>query len=135
LAQSPADPSSGRTPCPFLRAMVSGRAHTRPNRFTFEGGSHDSIGQTCLTRLHPDLCTPADLRRYGDAVTDDEVVGRVGHVTMRIRGADKPGEVTVSLRGAAECFIAYSDDPIESSTEVLVVSSRGHRSVDVIAVD
>ena len=76
-----------------------------------------------------------DLRRYGDAVADDEVVGRVGHVTTRIRGADKPGEVTVSIRGGAECFIAYSDEPIERSTEVLVVASRGHRSVDVIPVD
>ena len=63
------------------------------------------------------------------------MVGRVGHVTIRIRGADKPGEVTVSLRGGAECFIAYSDIPLERSTEVLVVSSRGHRSVDVMPVD
>lgn len=68
-------------------------------------------------------------------MADDEVVGRVGHVTTRIRGADKPGEVSVSVRGGAECFIAYADTPIESSTEVLVVASRGHRSVDVIPVD
>jgi hypothetical protein len=67
-------------------------------------------------------------------VTDDEVVGRVGHVTIRIRGADKPGEVTVSVRGAAESFIAYSVTPIERAVEVLVVGSRGHRSVDVIPV-
>lgn len=78
---------------------------------------------------------PIELRRYGDAVVDDEVVGRVGHVTTRIRGADKPGEVTVSVRGAAECFIAYSDTPIERAAEVLVTASRGPRSVDVIPVD
>ncbi len=82
-----------------------------------------------------DPVRPICLRRYGDDVADDEVVGRVGHVTTRIRGADKPGEVTVSLRGAAECFIAYSDTPIERSVEVLVTASRGHRSVDVIPVD
>ena len=93
------------------------------------------VGQICLTRCDRLPVPAADLRRYGDAVADDEVVGRVGHVTTRIRGADKPGEVTVSVRGGAECFIAYSDTPIERSTEVLVVASRGHRSVDVIPVD
>ena len=59
----------------------------------------------------------------------------MGHVTTRIRGGDKPGEVTVSVRGGAECFIAYADTPIERATEVLVVASRGHRSVDVVPVD
>lgn len=99
---------------------------SRPSRAT---------GQICLTWSGRIPFAALDLRRYGDAVADDEVVGRVGHVTTRIRGADKPGEVTVSIRGGAECFIAYSDEPIERSTEVLVVASRGHRSVDVIPVD
>jgi hypothetical protein len=94
-----------------------------------------ATGQNSLTGCCGICADAIHLRRYGDAVTDDEVVGRVGHVTTRIRGADKPGEVTVSVRGGAECFIAYSDAPIERSTEVLVVGSRGHRSVDVIPVE
>jgi hypothetical protein len=65
-------------------------------------------------------------------VTDDEVIGKVGRTIVRIRGADAPGEVMVSVRGGTECFIAYSEQEIERSAEVLVISSRGQRSVDVV---
>jgi hypothetical protein len=66
----------------------------------------------------------------GDA--DPEVHGKVGRVIIRIRGGAAPGEVLVKVRGGTEAFIAYADHPIDRDTEVLVVSSRGHRSVDVV---
>ena len=64
--------------------------------------------------------------------SDPEVTGKVGRVIIRVRGAAGPGEVLVSVRGGTEAFIAYADIVIERETEVLVISSRGHRSVDVV---
>jgi hypothetical protein len=62
---------------------------------------------------------------------DDEVVGKIGTVVHRIRGGDRPGEVCVRVRGVQETFIAYSAEPVERHTTVLVFHSRGHRAVDV----
>jgi membrane protein implicated in regulation of membrane protease activity len=62
---------------------------------------------------------------------DREVVGKVGMVVTRIRGGDLPGEVRVTVRGAHETFIAYSDTPVERHETVLVFHSRGNRAVDV----
>jgi hypothetical protein len=64
-------------------------------------------------------------------VADPEVNGKVGRVIVRIRGPRGPGEVLVRIRGGTEAFIAYSDCVIERDTDVLVVSSRGARAVDV----
>jgi membrane protein implicated in regulation of membrane protease activity len=64
---------------------------------------------------------------------DREVVGKVGMVVTRIRGGDLPGEVRVTVRGAHETFIAYSDTPVERHETVLVFHSRGNRAVDVEA--
>lgn len=64
-------------------------------------------------------------------MADDEVVGCVGTVVTPIRGAGGPGEVTVSVRGGHETFIAFADEPIEAHVDVLVIRSRGPRSVDV----
>ena len=58
-------------------------------------------------------------------MTDDEVIGKVGRTIVRIRGADAPGEVMVSVRGGTECFIAYSEQEIERSAEVLPWSDIG----------
>jgi membrane protein implicated in regulation of membrane protease activity len=64
-------------------------------------------------------------------MVDEAVVGRRGTVTVRIRGDALPGEVTVSVRGGSEAFIAYAPTLVEVGTEVLVVASRGSRAVDV----
>jgi hypothetical protein len=65
-------------------------------------------------------------------VADPEVTGKVGRVIVRVRGADGPGEVLVSVRGGREAFIAFADSVIERDTDVLVISSRGGRCVDVV---
>jgi hypothetical protein len=65
-------------------------------------------------------------------VVDPEVTGKVGQVIVRIRGAEGPGEVLVPVRGGTEAFIAFAATAIELDTDVLVVSSRGERSVDVV---
>jgi hypothetical protein len=74
-------------------------------------------------------CVFAD---YLLVVVDPDVTGKVGQVIVRIRGAEYPGEVLVGVRGGTEAFIAYAHAPIELDTDVLVVSSRGERSVDVV---
>jgi hypothetical protein len=69
---------------------------------------------------------------YLSGVVDPEVTGKVGQVIVRIRGGEGPGEVLVAVRGGTEAFIAFAATPIELDTDVLVVSSRGERSVDVV---
>ena len=64
-------------------------------------------------------------------ITDDDVPGCVGTVTVRIAGGDVPGEVRVYVRGTWELFIAYALEPTERGARVRVESSRGHRTVDV----
>jgi hypothetical protein len=61
-----------------------------------------------------------------------EEVGRLGHVVTRIRGGEKPGEVTIPIRGGAEVYLAYCDQPVERSTPVLVIGTRGSRCLDVV---
>jgi hypothetical protein len=65
-------------------------------------------------------------------VVDLEVTGKVGRIIVRVRGSEGPGEVLVRVRGGSEAFIAYADTEIERDTDVLVVSSRGERAVDVV---
>ncbi|MEW1960586.1 hypothetical protein [Kineococcus sp. NPDC059986] len=55
-------------------------------------------------------------------------------MTVRIRGAGRPGEVTVEVRGATESFIAYSDGEVLLGEAVLVAASRGDRAVEVYPV-
>lgn len=68
-------------------------------------------------------------------MADSEVVGQLGTVVTRIRGSGGPGEVRIRVRGTAEVVIAYADAVIERGADVLVVTSRGARAVDVIAWD
>lgn len=65
----------------------------------------------------------------------DDVVGCVGRVVTRIRGGQSPGEISLLLHGTSELFMAYSDAVLERGDHVLVITSRGSRSVDVIAWD
>jgi membrane protein implicated in regulation of membrane protease activity len=62
---------------------------------------------------------------------DEAVIGRTGTVVVRVRGAEGPGEVTVSVRGGSETFLAYADAPLDVGAAVLVVESRGPRAVTV----
>jgi hypothetical protein len=59
-------------------------------------------------------------------------VGCVGVITIATRGADGAGEVLVKVRGGSEKFLAWSEQPLPRGTTVLVVESRGSRTVDVI---
>lgn len=61
-----------------------------------------------------------------------EEVGKLGHVVTRIRGGEKPGEVTIPIRGGVDVYLAYCDQPVERSTPVLVIGSRGSRCLDVV---
>ncbi|MFL6139765.1 MAG: hypothetical protein ACJ74O_18480 [Frankiaceae bacterium] len=63
---------------------------------------------------------------------DSAVVGQVGEVVVRIRGAVGPGEVAVQVRGTTELLIAYAEEILERGTTVLVVTSRSNRAVDVV---
>jgi hypothetical protein len=62
---------------------------------------------------------------------DNSVVGCIGVLTIATRGQAGPGEVQVKIRGGSECFIAWSPEPLPKGTTVLVIESRGARSVDV----
>ena len=67
----------------------------------------------------------------GVSMSDEEVTGRSGVVTVRIRGGERPGEISVAIRGGTETFIAYAEAEIARNETVLVYRSRGGRSVDV----
>jgi hypothetical protein len=52
-------------------------------------------------------------------------------VIVATRGAAGPGEVLVKIRGGSEAFIAWSPEPLPRGTTVLVIESRGKRTVDI----
>ncbi|MFC5908102.1 hypothetical protein [Streptacidiphilus monticola] len=64
--------------------------------------------------------------------TDEDVVGRTGVLLVGTRGQAGPGEVQLGVRGGTECFLAYSEEPLPRGARVLVVESRGARSVLVV---
>jgi hypothetical protein len=66
------------------------------------------------------------------AVGDPAVIGRAGYVTVATRGSDGAGEVQVSVRGGVETYLAWSDDPLPKGASVLVIGTRGPRTVDVV---
>lgn len=63
---------------------------------------------------------------------DEAVIGCIGELLLGTRGTAGPGEVLVRVRGGTETFLAWSDEPLERGSRVLVVDSRGTRQVDVI---
>ena len=63
---------------------------------------------------------------------DVSCIGCEGVLTVGTRGKAGPGEVLVKIRGGSETFIAWSDSPLPKGTTVLVVESRGTRTVDVM---
>ena len=52
-------------------------------------------------------------------------------LTIATRGASGPGEVLVKIRGGSETYIAWSPAPLPKGATVLVIESRGYRTVDV----
>lgn len=68
-------------------------------------------------------------------VRDEFCIGCLGVLTIGTRGTAGPGEVLVKIRGGSETFLAWSDDPLPKDTTVLVIESRGTRTVDVIEWD
>ena len=65
----------------------------------------------------------------------DGPVGKVGRVLVRVRGGAAPGEVVVTVAGSPETYLAYGDEGIAVGSDVLVVSARGGRGVDVVPWD
>jgi hypothetical protein len=59
-------------------------------------------------------------------------MGCVGVLTIATRGSVGPGGVLVKVRGGSETYLAWSDRPLPKGTTVLVVASRGARTVDVV---
>jgi hypothetical protein len=64
---------------------------------------------------------------------DDSLIGAIGVLIIATRGAQGPGEVLLKIRGGSEAYLAYSPEPIPKGSTVLVINSRGTRSVDVSA--
>jgi hypothetical protein len=58
-------------------------------------------------------------------------VGSRGLLTTATRGKDGPGEVQLELNGVSTTFLAYSDEPLERGTPVVVYDTFGGRKVNV----
>jgi membrane protein implicated in regulation of membrane protease activity len=56
------------------------------------------------------------------------LVGKTGHVITTIKGETGPGEIEIDGRGT---YIAWSKERLPIGTLVLVISTRGVRSVSV----
>ena len=64
---------------------------------------------------------------------DEALIGSIGVLTVATRGAAGPGEVHCKVRGGTESFIAWSPEPLPKGTKVLIIETRGLRTVDVSA--
>ncbi|MEZ0050217.1 membrane-bound ClpP family serine protease [Mycobacterium sp. MAA66] len=66
-------------------------------------------------------------------VGDVSVIGCVGPLVVATRGVEGAGEVLLNVRGAKEAYLAWSKEPLSRGTQVLVIDTRGPRSVVVEA--
>jgi len=62
---------------------------------------------------------------------EDSLIGAIGVLVVATRGQAGPGEVMVKIRGGSEAYIAWSAAPLPKGATVLVIESRGSRTVDV----
>jgi hypothetical protein len=62
---------------------------------------------------------------------ETSLIGSIGVLTVATRGPGGPGEVLVKVRGGTETYIAWSLAPLPKGATVLVIESRGNRTVDV----
>jgi len=63
---------------------------------------------------------------------DEACIGSVGVLTVATRGGAGPGEVRIKVRGGTEIYRAWSEGSLPRGATVLVVDSRGARTLDVI---
>ncbi|HEX3780347.1 MAG TPA: hypothetical protein VHX38_11815 [Pseudonocardiaceae bacterium] len=63
---------------------------------------------------------------------DSSVLGRVGVLVFGTRGPNGPGEVLLRIGGGTETYLAWSVEPLAKGVSVMVVESRGARTVDVV---
>jgi hypothetical protein len=66
------------------------------------------------------------------AVRDESALGSIGVLTIGTRGPAGPGEALLKVGGGTEAYIAWSERPLPRGTEVMAVTSRGPRTVDVV---
>jgi membrane protein implicated in regulation of membrane protease activity len=64
-------------------------------------------------------------------VAGQGLIGKIGSVTTRVRGGDRPGEVRVVVAGLPHHYIAFCHEALPVGTKVLVIGTRGARQVDV----
>jgi hypothetical protein len=62
---------------------------------------------------------------------ETSLIGSIGVLSVATRGPAGPGEVLVKIRGGSEAYIAWSPTPLPRGATVLVIESRGSRTVDV----
>jgi hypothetical protein len=62
---------------------------------------------------------------------ETSLIGCIGVLSVATRGPVGPGEVIVKIRGGSEAYLAWSLTPLPKGTTVLVIESRGSRTVDV----
>jgi hypothetical protein len=62
---------------------------------------------------------------------ESALIGSIGVLSVATRGTGGPGEVIVKIRGGSESYLAWSLTPLAKGTKVLVIESRGARTVDV----
>jgi hypothetical protein len=66
------------------------------------------------------------------AVRDESALGSIGVLTIGTRGTAGPGEALLKVRGGTEAYIAWSERPLPRGTQVLAVTARGPRTVEVV---
>ena len=71
--------------------------------------------------------------RIMQEVCDVSVIGCVGPLIVATRGLEGAGEVLLNVRGSKEAYLAWSKEPLPRGTEVLVIDTRGPRTVVVEA--
>ena len=64
-------------------------------------------------------------------MSEVSMVGCVGSLIVATRGDAGAGEVLLNVRGAKEAYLAWSDEPLARGTTVLVIDTRGARTVVV----
>ena len=62
---------------------------------------------------------------------DQSLIGSIGVLLVATRGKAGPGEVLLKIRGGTEAYLAWSTNPIPQGATVLVIETRGARTVDV----
>ena len=62
---------------------------------------------------------------------ESALIGSIGVLSVATRGQSGPGEVIVKVRGGSEAYLAWSLTPLPRGSKVLVIETRGARTVDV----